>query len=219
MKRIIIAVSISALALTACSSKTDANEKNFTLAIQQQLDKSPTDLCIPFAAPTDIQVNNYDLKKFQAIESAGLISGVDIEKGDPQWIQFQGSTPQERPQLKFRHYTLTAEGKKFYQETDIKTIPLFGTAPPTPQKAGALCYGKVAVDKVVKWTEPMQSGNAQVVQITYLYKIDNLADWAKNPAIQEADSKIKDMVDGASKKELVTELMLTNLGWEAAGTH
>lgn len=217
MKLIMIAVSLPIFALTACSSKTDLNEKNFTLAIQQHLDKTLPSLCIPFASTFDLQIPNFDEKKFQAYESAGLISSVNIEKDNPYWVNSEGSTA-PIPKFKFKHFTLTAEGKKFYQETDIKARPQFVTAQ-VPTKAGSLCFGKVAVDKVVKWTAPVQNGSAQVVEVTYLYKIKDLTDWAKKPDIQETSNKIKDMLDGAGKKELTQTLMLTNVGWEATGTN
>jgi hypothetical protein len=214
--KMLVTASLSVCALTACSSKTDLNEKNFTLAIQENLDKTLPSLCIPFAASFELQIPNYDEKKYQAFESAGLISSVDIEKDNPYWVNSYGSTA-PIPKFKFKQFTLTAEGKKYYQETDIKARPHF-VAAQAPAKAG-LCYGKIAVDKVVKWTAPVQNGNAQVVQVTYLYKVNDLSDWAKKTDIQEASHKIKDMLDGVSKKELTQELILTNVGWEAAGTN
>jgi len=217
MKLIMIAVSLPILALTACSSKTDENEKNFTLAIQQHLDKTLPSLCIPFASSFELQIPNYDEKKYQAFESAGLISSVDIEKDNPYWVNAYGSTA-PIPKFKFKRFTLTSEGKKYYQETDIKARPQF-VAVQAPTKAGSLCYGKVAVDKVVKWTAPVQNGDAQVVRVTYLYTVNDLTDWAKKPEIQETSHKIKDMLDGAGKEELIQELMLTNVGWEATETH
>lgn len=217
MKLIMIAVSLPILALTACSSKTDENEKNFTLAIQQHLDKTLPSLCIPFASSFEMQVPNYDEKKFQAFESAGLITSVDFEKDNPYWVNAYGSTA-PIPKFKFKRFTLTDAGKKFYQETDIKARPQF-VASQVPAKAGSLCYGKVAVDKVVKWTAPVQNGDAQVVRVTYLYTVNDLTDWAKKPEIQETTHKIKDMLDGAGKEELIQELMLTNVGWEATETH
>lgn len=219
----LVAASLSVCALAACSSKTDLNEKNFTVAIQQQLDKSSPDLCIWFTPSQDVPVgaDGTAPKDLQALETVGLISGVSMEKDSPYWIQLPGSTA-PIPKVKFKRYTLTAEGKNLYKEIDLKKTannsePHF-YAEQAPTKAGAFCYGKVAVDKVVKWTAPVQNGSAQVVQVTYLYKVNDLADWAKNPAIQASIFQIKDMLDGASKKELVQELMLTNLGWEATNT-
>ncbi|MDE2421355.1 MAG: hypothetical protein KGO49_09285 [Gammaproteobacteria bacterium] len=211
IKQMIVVVSIAALTVSACSSKKDANEKNFKVAIQQQLDKTSTDLCIPFSSTKDVQLNSWDIKQLQPFEAAGLISGTEVEVAVHSLVMSSTVPPII---TKAKRYTLTAEGKKFYQETDAQTEPRIGYPTAMHYKTGSLCYGKVAVDQIVKWTEPQQNGGVQVALVTYLYKIDNLANWAKNPDIQNVSPTLKQMVEGASKTELMQEVMLTNVGWE-----
>ena len=215
----VVVFGIAAFVLTACSSKKDANEKNFTSAIQQQLDKSSKDLCIPFSSSKDVPLIGWDNQQLQPFESAGLISGTEVEVNSPNFIPNPYAPNDPPPKTKIKRYALTAEGKKFYQETEDKTVPHIVYATQTHFIRGALCYGKVAVDKVVKWSEPSKDGDAQVAQVTYLYKINNLAEWANSPDIQKVSPTIRSMLDGASKTELVQEVIMTNLGWEAKTTH
>jgi len=217
MKRTILVVGMAALALTACSSKKNANEKNFTAAIQQQLEKSSADLCIPFTSSRDVPLNSWDMKQLQPFEAAGLISGTEVEINDPMALPNPYATT-PAPKLKIERYTLTEAGKKFYHEMDVSNPVRIVYATQNHFKRGYLCYGKIAVDKVTKWTEPTQSDNSQTAQVSYLYKIDNLADWAKKPEIQQVEPTLRSMLEGVSKTELTQAVVLTNLGWEAVSS-
>lgn len=113
-------------------------------------------------------------------------------------------SPQPQP---LTRYELTDEGKKYFKQTPN----LFGG------KTSDFCYGQEKVDSIVKWTEPMTMGPYTMTQVTYTYKLENLADWAKRSDIQGAFPNIKTNVDGASKTEASAELQLTNKGWEVPG--
>ena len=76
-----------------------------------------------------------------------------------------------------------------------------------------LCWGKRVLDKVVKWDAPMKLGDWQETHVTYTFKIENLAEWAKNPEVQEAFPSIKKTIEG--DKELGLNVHLTSEGWEA----
>jgi hypothetical protein len=114
----------------------------------------------------------------------------------------QGSTP---PQPVER-YELTAEGKKYFQE-----IPgLLG-------QTSAFCYGQKTVDSIVKWTEPVTMGAFSQTEVTYTYRIVNLASWAERPDVQKAFPDIETTVSRVSKTKQVAGLQLTNQGWEVPG--
>lgn len=77
--------------------------------------------------------------------------------------------------------------------------------------------GKKALDKIVKWEGPMKFGDYQEAGITYNYKVNNLADWAKKPEVQAAFPFVKSVLDGAGSKESKHAIKLTSQAWEAKG--
>jgi hypothetical protein len=105
-----------------------------------------------------------------------------------------------------KRYALTPEGKKYFQEL------------PNPLgQASAFCYGQKTVDSIVKWTEPMTMGAFSQTEVTYTYRIVNLAGWAERPDVQRVFPDIGATVSGASKTNQVVTLQLTNQGWEVPG--
>ena len=80
-----------------------------------------------------------------------------------------------------------------------------------------MCWGKKALDKIVKWEGPMKFGDYQEAGITYTYKVNNVADWAKKPEVQAAFPVVKSILDGAGSKESKHAIKLTSQGWEAKG--
>jgi hypothetical protein len=87
----------------------------------------------------------------------------------------------------------------------------------TTEKQTDLCWGKKALDKIVKWEGPMKFGDYQEAGITYTYKVNNLADWAKKPEVQAAFPVVKSILDGVGSKESKHAVKLTSQGWEAKG--
>ena len=87
-KNIAILAALSVATLTACGSKTDANEKNFGAAMTQYFDKKG-DLCLNTKRwPVDLSEMDLRLQKtmqagsanqMAALEAAGLVKGEDTE--------------------------------------------------------------------------------------------------------------------------------------------
>jgi hypothetical protein len=105
-----------------------------------------------------------------------------------------------------KRYELTDEGKRYFKQTP----GIFG-------KTGSFCYGQKTVDTIVKWTEPMTMGAFSQTEVTYTYKIVNVAGWAERPDVQRAFPNIGTTVSVASKTNQVAGLQLTNQGWEVPG--
>jgi len=93
-----------------------------------------------------------------------------------------------------KHYELTAEGGKYFQELTGG----FG-------RASGLCYGRKQVDSIVKWTEPMTMGSYPQTEVTYTYKIAYLATWAERPEVQRAFSDIQTAIAGQSKATQIAD--------------
>lgn len=114
----------------------------------------------------------------------------------------RGTTP---PQS-VRRYQLTAEGQKYF-----RAVPgAFG-------KTGGFCYGQKSVDSVVKWSQPVTADGRSQTEVTYTYKIMNLAAWSERSDIQQSFSDIRATVTGVSKVNQAIGLQLTSDGWEVVG--
>jgi hypothetical protein len=90
--------------------------------------------------------------------------------------------PTSSRQAKRRRYELPEWGKTFYTPEDFPY---------------SLCFGKKSVDKIVSWTYE-SSGTAAV---TYRYKIEDLAGWAKAADAQREFPEIRLILADAAKAQ------------------
>ncbi|WP_413674005.1 hypothetical protein ACEN9H_05265 [Massilia cellulosiltytica] len=204
--------------LAGCGSKTDANEKNFGAALNQYFDKKGQ-LCLDSRKwPVDVSDMDRRLQgtsrvgvanRMAALEAAGLVRGEDAEIEGTGWDSKPNGV-----KFKVKRYVLTDAAKPFVQEKDVRSIGLDGVK---TIRQPDLCWGRKAVDKVVKWEGPMKLGDYQEAGVTYTYKIENTADWARKPDVQAAFPFIKTVLDGAGKEEARHGVKLTSVGWEAKG--
>lgn len=222
-KRVILLAVLCTAVMTGCGSKKDANEKNFGAAISQYLDKKG-DLCLDLSKwPVDVTDAEVRQEKFlpggtaakmNALASVGLVSGAEVEKVE----KGLGLGVFERKPYKYKvkRYVLTNAGKKFYKEKEVDQFNVIGGAT-TKVKQGDVCYGKMALDKVVKWEGPMKLGEYQEASVRYLYRIDGLPDWTMNPQVRAAFPIMAQMIAEAGKKEKTHGVTLTSEGWEPRG--
>ena len=110
---------------------------------------------------------------------------------------------------KVLRYELTVDGKKFYQEKEVSG--LIGEK----ESRGDICFGQQALDTVVRTEGPIAVGDKKEMTLYYTYKIENLADWAKSPDLQNVFPGIVSTINGAGKTTLNQNLILTDHGWEA----
>ncbi|MBR4737771.1 MAG: hypothetical protein IK051_08910 [Rhodocyclaceae bacterium] len=193
----------AAATLSACGSKTDANAKNFGAAVRQYLEQKDP-LCLDttgFPLIPDGFSKKTEEQQMAVLEKIGLVKGEDAEVERENVWHFGRNKKIEKIQV--RRYHLTDAGKPFAQEREKM---MGGTLTD-------LCWGKRVLDKVVKWDAPMKLGDWQETHVTYTFKIENLAEWAKNPEVQEAFPSIKKTIEG--DKELGLNVHLTSEGWEA----
>lgn len=211
MKKIFIAFSFFAI-LSGCDNKQDANEENFSSAINQYLDKNG-ELCLTFDQwPLDVTEKDLTLLKSSptwkaaqaaALQSVGIVSSSDVEVDVPSL--FDKSTIKK---VKVKRYEVTDFGMKFFKSKDVPLI-MGGT-----KKIGMLCYGGKRVSSIVKWEGPRDLGGSHIAKISYLFKVDNLADWAKSKVIKTSFPAVASVINGEKKDEEHAVVKLTNLGWE-----
>jgi hypothetical protein len=192
-----LGVTVSA-ALSACNSKTSANEKNFGMTVTQYFDKKG-DMCLdPVQWPVDVYETDQRQRKLYpdgpagqmaALEAAGLARGEDMELPDTK--------------VKVRRYTMTEAAKPY----------LHASAGRQPR----LCWGRKSLHKVVRWADPAKVGDHEESSVIYTYKLSNVANWARKPEVKEAFPILGRNVDGERTQKEKLYVKLTPQGWEALG--
>jgi hypothetical protein len=194
------------LALTACNSAKKPSDSNFRKAINQYLEKHG-EACTMIGRqfPVDVTESEQRLQSDTAtqmavLEQAGLVHSSNTTAVVHGMLDaLHGPTP---PQA-VRRYDLTVEGQKYFQ----KTPGIFG-------QTTSFCYGDKTVDTIVKWTEPVTGGPSSQTEVTYTYKIADLAPWAERSDVQREFGDVRTTVNGISKSNEIVDLQLTNQGWE-----
>ncbi|PQO91129.1 hypothetical protein C5614_26690 [Massilia phosphatilytica] len=193
--------------LSACSSKTSANEKNFGIAISQYFAKKG-DLCLdPVKWPVDV----YDIDvrqqklypdnaagQMSALESVGLARGEDVELPG---TFVDGK--QLGSKVKVRRYTMTDAAKPYLQAK--------------PGKQPRICWGRKSLSKVGRWADPAKVGDHEETSVIYTYQLSNVAGWARNPKVKEAFPELGRNIDGERSQKEKLYVKLTPNGWEALG--
>jgi hypothetical protein len=160
----------------------------------------------PNAANFTKAINQYLAKHGQECTYSAQTFPIDVPASElklqsgtaPQMGALGASAP--RP---VRRYVLTDKGRKYFQ-----------MKPGTFGQSSAFCYGQEQVDSIVKWDEPAAQDGTSITEVTYTYKFQQLADWAKQPEVEQAFPAIKSTLDQAGTNQVV-EVHLTNQGWEA----
>jgi hypothetical protein len=194
---LILGVTLSA-ALSACNSKTSANEKNFGMTVTQYFDKKG-DMCLdPVKWPVDVYEIDMRQQKLYpdgvagqmaALEAAGLARGEDMELPDTK--------------VKVRRYTMADAAKPYLRANAAQQE--------------RMCWGRKSLDKVVRWADPSKVGDHEESAVIYTYKLSNVADWARKPQIKEAFPVLGRTVDGEHTQKEKLYVKLTPQGWEALG--
>lgn len=207
MRRLILLPVIAFLVLGGCHRTKTPDAANFTQAINQYLAKHGQE-CTFFAQTFPIDIPVTELKdqsgtapQMAALEQAGLVRGNNttaVTRGMMGALGPSAARPVKR-------YELTDEGRKYLQMKP----GMFG-------QNSAFCYGHETVDSIVKWTEPAAMGPFTQSEVTYTYKISDLAPWAKQAQVQQAFGDIRVTVAGISKAKQTVGLQLTDKGWEVA---
>jgi hypothetical protein len=201
----------SLLLLVSCASKKDANEKNFSEALNSFLAKKGQ-LCLGIPSAWPVDLNEAERRggmgtaaEMTALEKAGLVRSHEAE------TEYTPPLSSHPVKTKVLRYELTDSGKTFYREKD--RLALAGNK----QVQGDLCYGQQTLDKIVKWDGPTPAGDSKEASVIYTYKIENLAEWARNPDVQRVFPGIISTIDGAGRTQMNQALTLTSQGWQARG--
>jgi len=205
MRRSLYLIIVGLLLVGGCRNNRKPSETNLKNAIDRYL-QSRGRACTWLGQPFPINVSAAQQKltfgiapQMAVLENAGLVQSVDTETNVPGI--FGGATRQH-----VRRYEPTTDGKRYLRQTQAALT----------QSAG-FCYGMKTVDSIVKWTEPTGDQPVSETEVTYTYKLSDLAPWAERPDIQNQFGDVRTTIGGTSKLKETITLQLTNKGWEAPG--
>ncbi len=207
MRRLLLIPLIGLVVLIACNSARKPSDANFRAATNQYLAKhGRACTLIGTSFPVNVPKARASMlaSKLAALEQAGLVHGADTTAVVHGMLDaLRGPTP---PQP-VRRYELIADERRYFQQTPG---PLGSTY--------SFCYGQKAVDSIVRWTQPDGPESSSQAEVTYTYKIVDLAAWAQRSDVQQAFPDIRATISGASRVNQIVGLQLTNNGWEVPGT-
>lgn len=192
--------------LSACNTARKPSAANFATAINQYLAKHGQ-ACTSIGSQFPVDVPRSKLgdasglgTKLVALQEADLVSETDTTAVVHGMLDsLRGSAP---PQP-VRRYELTAEGQKYFRQI-----------PNTLGQVVGFCYGQKSVDSIANWTQPETASS--LAEVTYTYRIANLASWAERSDVQLAFPDIRAMIGGASKTKQIIGVQLTHRGWEVS---
>lgn len=191
-KKLCLMLCLNMVFLYGCSDSGEVSEENFKKAIQAYLEKDKA--CLGLKASYIDNGSFGELVDFNELVKVGLLKK---ETRKPKSAMMRNITPTI-------FYTLTEEGKKIAKREE----GFLGDVV-------YLCYGDKVVDEITVFTPPTVDGRGDTVsRVNYTYKIVNVADWAKNEAIQKHFDGLKeDLASTDAPLKGKATLILTNNGW------
>jgi hypothetical protein len=195
-------ITVLVITLAGCGDPMDANEDNFTIALNQEFKDNP--VCFTqdilgssavlgkyFDFPVTVSRRSYNYQKLvghldQFVE-AGLLSAesVSLEARNGFGQPYTG-----------RKYDLTDMGRKYHRT-------LWGH--------GRFCYGNRVVKEITQYTMPTEAQGMKASKVKYTYTVEGIPDWAQMDYFRNV---VKNAVK--SKAEPIEDeavLYLTNKGW------
>lgn len=188
--------------LIACDNVKKPSDSTFRTAINHYLEKHG-EACTWIGHPFPIDVSEPEQRlqsetagQMAVLEAAGLVHSSDTVAPTPGI--FGPGAPRH-----VKRYEPTEAGKQYLQQV-----------PGVLGQSAKFCYGDKTVDSIVKWTEPVTTGAGSQSEVTYTYKIANLAHWAEGADVQREFGDVRATVGGISKSNEIAGLQLTDQGWE-----
>lgn len=189
----------AALLIMGCSSPKDANESNFKAAINDYYLNTPA--CISTVKlPYTETGKGFGRSKKPLLDELVKIGFLESENTEIEEASFSS----KKNMIPATIYSITPKG-----ENNV-VVASGGFS--------YFCYGTNKVIEINNFTEINRSGY-QLAEVSYEYKVDQLAEWAKNsPALASIDEDLKQNLKGEplSAKAL---LILTNNGWIHQSLH
>ncbi|EJC65573.1 hypothetical protein MJ863_02315 [Alcaligenes ammonioxydans] len=178
----------AAALLAGCQDSRQANEENFSTAIQSYLD-SRDGLCVgvpgrsyPYQAEHDSPLIVEDRARLAALASVGLVRQVGTEQAP--------------------RYELTPQADTYLRRAGSE---------PSQGERDAFCTGRLVLKRINYFTEPASAGGFTVSQVNYVYHLADAAPWITDGAVLDAYEDLRALT--APEVQGQARLILTNKGW------
>jgi hypothetical protein len=198
--------------LSACGSAKDANNTNFTKALNthfashcmlletSDITDSNFPLTIPLQVPSQfVPVANAKLQNDKATaqyEALVQIGWLSEAKGTTTVQNFFGPPATVPAKI----YSLTAAGK-----AAATARPFFSTGP-------AFCIGHYTVDSIIRFTPPENGPGGSTSEVVFTYgPSSDVPSWAYSSAVQSAFPNLANTLRKSQQGDVT--LVLTNNGW------
>jgi len=180
--------------LNACSNPTAINGQNFSHAVERYL-ADVGELCLPVidwpveVDPQRVLPKDEIPKIMAAMEAVGLVQREAVVLESQHTID---------------RYTLSDNAQPFLKIK--KNHP--------PNTAPVLCWGQMALDKIVKWSaETLIADHDGIATVTFTYQVEDIAPWANDIGMRWAFPDIKSIqIDQA--RPVKAQLKRTEHAWE-----
>lgn len=193
------------LLVSGCKNSSKPNDAQIKSIIDQYL-TSHGPSCTWLGQPFPVNVTRAQLARNEGValqmttlEKAGLVQS--FETVNRVQNPLGGVT-----ELGVRRYEPTSAGKPYLRQ--VRAV--------LTESAG-FCYGTKSVDSLSELSAPPSPHPDMSMQVTYTYKIADLASWARQPDIQSEFGDIRATVTGISRTAETIRLQPTDKGWEVAG--
>lgn len=186
-----------AMAITACGSKDDPTRENFAATIDQYLQQNGR-VCLDSTRwPAAVMITKTSAssveRQMMALQSVGLIKKVGEAKP---WSQTFDLTDAAKPYLVDRKFRIVKIGT--IEEISVPT----------------LCWAQKKLHEVDQWDKPMQLGEFQMTEVLHTFKLENVAEWARRPEVQEAFPVIRQQLKDGDQGKGRMPVKLTSEGWQ-----
>ncbi len=187
MWKTVLAVAMAGL-LAACQGSKQADENNFSTAIQSYLD-TRDGLCVgipgrvyPYQAEHDSALIVQDRARLAALAKTGLLRNVG-----------------------------SADAPRYELESSAQPYLRRGSSEQSKGEHDAFCTGRLVLDRVVSFTEPASSGGFTLSQVNYVYHLADAAAWIKDRAVLDSYEDLEALI--APEVQGQARMILTNKGW------
>jgi hypothetical protein len=194
------------LLMVACSLDPKApTKRTFERVIAAQLEKDRA--CIVVQLPLEIpdfQGKHRPDPEIEPLVHLGLVTkvatNVKPQFGDIGLLE----KPHDIPGLRYD----LAQAATRYRKNDPRT-----SAMSMIQQSQQLCFADKKLVNVVRWTEPSLAFGRTMVEVTYTYKLVNVANWAKDPDIERVYYATRALAAADQPQESKIGLVLMSDGW------
>jgi len=192
------------LLLSGCKNLSKPNDAEIKSVIDQYL-ASHGPSCTWLGQPFPVNVTKAQLSRNEGValqmttlEKAGLVQS--LETVNRTQNPLGGVTEQD-----VRRYEPASAGKPYLRQ--VRAV--------LTESAG-FCYGTKSVDSLSELSDSPSPHPDISMQVTYTYKIADLAPWARRPDVQNEFGDIRTAVTGISRTAETIGLQLTDKGWKVA---